>query len=50
MRLKKEANTHQTLLRDLAEITAVLDVEAQLVKVLVAMASARRAMGLQLSF
>ena len=50
MRIKKEAATHQTLLRDLAEITAVLDVEAQLVKVLVAMASARRAMGLQLSF
>jgi hypothetical protein len=50
MRIKKEANTHRTLLRDLAEIKAVLDVEAKLVRALVAMASARRAMGLQLSF
>jgi hypothetical protein len=50
MRIKREEKTHYALLRDLAEITAVLDVEAQLVKVLVAMASARRAMGLQLSF
>jgi hypothetical protein len=50
MRIRKEESTHRTLLRDLAEITAVLDVEEQLLKVLVAMASARRAMGLQLVF
>jgi hypothetical protein len=50
MKIKNEAKTHYALLRDLKEITAVLDVEAQLMRALVAMASARRAMGLQLSF
>ncbi|MDR3547151.1 MAG: hypothetical protein P4M11_02540 [Candidatus Pacebacteria bacterium] len=35
-------NTHQSLLRDLSEITAVLDVESQLIRALVAMAIERQ--------
>ena len=50
MRIKKQAHTHRTLLRDLKEITAVLNIEAQLVRALMAMASARRSLGLQLAF
>jgi hypothetical protein len=46
----KKIYTHQKLLKDLSEIKAVLDVEAQLIKALVKMALARQALGLQLSF
>jgi hypothetical protein len=42
--------TRQKLLKDLREIKAVLDVEAQLTKALLRIASARQAVGLQLSY
>ena len=43
MLIKNSASTHHTLLRDLAEITAVLDVESQMMRALVALANVRRA-------
>ena len=48
--MQKKIYTQHKLLKELSEIKAVLDVEAQLVKALVKMAIARQAMGLQLSF
>lgn len=47
---RKRTNTHQHLLKELSEIKAVLDVESQLMRALMRMAIARRAVGLQLSF
>ena len=47
---RKRTYTRQRLLKDLREIKAVLDVEAQLVRALVQMAVARRNAGLELSF
>jgi hypothetical protein len=42
--------THKKLLKDLAEIKAVLDVESELIKALVKMAIARQAGGFELLF
>lgn len=46
IRTPKEKNTRRGLLKDLAEITSVLEVEAQLVKALIRMAIARESAGL----
>ncbi len=46
----KGVYTHLKLLKDLSEIKAVLDVEAQLIRALVKMAIARQAIGFRLSF
>lgn len=39
----KKVYTHRSLLKDLSEIKAVLDVEAQLIRAAVRMATARKA-------
>ena len=44
MKIKNKGATHRTLLRDLAEITEVLGVEARLMRALLAMAIMRRAL------
>ena len=44
---KKEVHTHRSLLKDLFEIKAVLDVETQLIRELVKMAIARQAAGFE---
>ncbi len=47
---KKGMYTHHSLLRDLSEIKAVLEVESQLIKELVRMAIARQAAGFGFRF
>jgi len=44
---QKRSYTHRSLLKDLSEIKAVLEVEAQLIKELVRMAIARQAVGFE---
>lgn len=45
MQIRTAARTHERLLRDLSEIKAVLDVEAQLIQALVRMARQREVLG-----
>ena len=47
---KKKIYTHRSLLKDLSEIKAVLDVESQLMKELVKMAMTRQAAGFEFRF
>lgn len=50
MNTTKNKATPQTLLKDLREIKAVLDVESKLIRALVKMAVARQTMGVRLAF
>ena len=47
---RKKIYTHRSLLRDLSEIKAVLDVEAQLIRELVKVAMTRQAAGFEFRF
>jgi hypothetical protein len=47
---KSKVYTHMNLLQDLTEITAVLDVESQLIRALVKMAADKRTKGFELLF
>jgi hypothetical protein len=49
MKIRNSA-THHALLRELGEIKAVLDVEAQLIRALFAMATVRRAFAFARAF
>ena len=47
---KKGMYTHRSLLKDLSEIKAVLEVETQLIKALVKMAIAKQTAGFEFRF